>query len=116
MAYFRARVILYSKQMAEVEGRDYDSLETWDDELTPLGDNRPVREWARAHLEDWNRDEFADRFALINDGPFEILFEADISGHWDAFNDEWDEDVDIKVFKTQPLPAEYFASLFEEDE
>lgn len=110
MPDFRARVILYSKQMAEAEGRCYDLLETWDDELTPIGPNRPTREWAAELLYDWNREDYIDHFGLASDDPYELLFEATVTERYDEFTGEYDHDITVTASRTQQLPENYFVS------
>jgi hypothetical protein len=98
---FRARVELHDDEIVHTE--------FWDDELTPMqSGHRRTAEWAQEHVQGcWFREDYNDRFELPPTGNFEVVFSATISGWYDDFNGEWDEEVEISGYVKQALTEEY---------
>ena len=100
--FFRARITF--------EPGDTVSIETWDDELTPIKDGRlPVRDWVREHLQDYSDDDLRELCGVPSEGVHEALIEGEIRGFMSGWEiEEYEEELNLKRVLFQPLPDEWF--------
>jgi hypothetical protein len=83
-------------------------------ELEPSDTSRrSAREWIYEHITSClNFDEFCKELGWDGEcAAFEAVFEGEIRGWYDYLG-EWEEELIVKDFISQPLPSQWFESPF----
>lgn len=106
---FQARMVVYDGLIQDLD------IFVW--ELEPTDTNRcSTREWIYEHINSClNFDEFCKELGWDGESPaFEAVFNGTISG-WYDYNNEWDEELVVDDFISQPLPSRWFERLSGDD-
>ncbi len=90
-------------------GEEVTDMQLFVYELFPFESNlRPTQEWAECHFQEYDTSDLREIFSLPDEGNFQVLFTANLSGEFDSFSGEWDEDFDVIESKHILIPTGWF--------
>lgn len=87
------------------EDSDTADIEIWSPELEPTDGNRSVDEWARESL---SYEDLHELFDLDKTKHWQVVGRASIHGWCNAWDGEYDEEIEVVEFKKAEVPDSWF--------